>query len=273
MESTGLRGKIQISQETADLLISAGKHEWLTLREEKVVAKGKVRWTETLRDVVATARPFRSCVSNTITPPQCLFSSVQGEMQTYWLALGENRSDTASNMNSSNHGGSDDEHTGADDDQGDDTATAVAVAAKQEKSDYFASESKTARLIEWNLDVLLRLLKQIVARRKACGLPPYGTTDVESHVTFADEGNTTIDEVAEIITLPKFNAKAAVKQEDPDSIQLPRQVVDQLYDYVSNIAAIYNENPFHNFEHASHGTFPSKLVFVYFLQTLLNRTF
>jgi len=100
----------------------------------------------------------------------------------------------------------------------------------------------------------LRLLKQIVARRKACGLPLYGTTDVESSVHFAEEGKTTIDEVAEIITLPKFNAKAAAKQEDPDSIQLPRQIVDQLYDYVSNIAAIYNDNPFHNFEHASHVT-------------------
>lgn len=41
MESTGQRGKIQLSQETADLLVSAGKTEWLSLREDKVVAKGK----------------------------------------------------------------------------------------------------------------------------------------------------------------------------------------------------------------------------------------
>jgi class 3 adenylate cyclase len=51
MESTGLRDRIQVSQETADLLIDAGKVRWLQPREETVVAKGK------------------------------------GELQTYWLSL------------------------------------------------------------------------------------------------------------------------------------------------------------------------------------------
>ena len=41
MESTGLRDKIQVSQETAELLFAAGKSRWVTPREEKVVAKGK----------------------------------------------------------------------------------------------------------------------------------------------------------------------------------------------------------------------------------------
>jgi len=39
MESTGQRGRIQVSQETSDLLVAAGKSPWLTLRDEKVVAK------------------------------------------------------------------------------------------------------------------------------------------------------------------------------------------------------------------------------------------
>jgi hypothetical protein len=50
MESTGLRDKIQVSQDTADP-VAAGKSKWMTTREEKVVAKGK------------------------------------GEMQTYWVAV------------------------------------------------------------------------------------------------------------------------------------------------------------------------------------------
>jgi class 3 adenylate cyclase len=41
MESTGQRGKIQVSQETADLLFEAGKNSWITPREERIVAKGK----------------------------------------------------------------------------------------------------------------------------------------------------------------------------------------------------------------------------------------
>lgn len=171
--------------------------------------------------------------------------------QTYWLALGENRSEAASSMEGSGHNTSDDENTG-EDAEGDAQSTA-AVNTQPDKKAYAMTESKTARLIEWNVDVLLRLIKQIVARRKSLGLPAFGTTDVEANVQFADEDQTTIDEVAEIITLPEFNVKAATKQEDPDSIQLPRQVIDQLYDYVSNIATIYNDNPFHNFEHGSHG--------------------
>ena len=41
MESTCVRGKIQVSQATADVLILQNKGSWLTAREDKVVAKGK----------------------------------------------------------------------------------------------------------------------------------------------------------------------------------------------------------------------------------------
>ena len=41
MESTGSPNKIQMSQETANLLIAAGKSNWIEERSEKVEAKGK----------------------------------------------------------------------------------------------------------------------------------------------------------------------------------------------------------------------------------------
>jgi Adenylate and Guanylate cyclase catalytic domain len=41
MESTGIANMIQASQETADLLIAAGKKHWLTKRKDPVSAKGK----------------------------------------------------------------------------------------------------------------------------------------------------------------------------------------------------------------------------------------
>lgn len=41
MESTGMPTKIQLSQETTDLLLAAGKGHWVTQREDKVIAKGK----------------------------------------------------------------------------------------------------------------------------------------------------------------------------------------------------------------------------------------
>lgn len=51
MESTGFRGKIHLSQDTAEYLVSHGKSDWLSKRADVVVAKGK------------------------------------GEMQTYWLVV------------------------------------------------------------------------------------------------------------------------------------------------------------------------------------------
>jgi len=149
-------------------------------------------------------------------------------MQTYWLALGE----TNNEAQSSNDGGSS-QHSNSDDKGGDADGDAGTDAAMMEKP----SQSKTNRLIEWNLDVLIRLIKLIVARRKASGLPEFGTDeDMEHRVLFSEEGATTIDEVAEIIALPTFNAEAATKQENPEQIQLPHAVIDQLYDYVANIA-------------------------------------
>jgi 3'5'-cyclic nucleotide phosphodiesterase/Adenylate and Guanylate cyclase catalytic domain len=41
MESTGIAGKIQVSQNTAKLLKEAGKEDWLSLRQDPVEAKGK----------------------------------------------------------------------------------------------------------------------------------------------------------------------------------------------------------------------------------------
>ena len=41
MESTGIRGRIQVSETTAELLRSGGKEAWLTRPEDQVLAKGK----------------------------------------------------------------------------------------------------------------------------------------------------------------------------------------------------------------------------------------
>jgi hypothetical protein len=41
MESNGVRGRIHVSQATADALTAKGKGHWLIRREDKIVAKGK----------------------------------------------------------------------------------------------------------------------------------------------------------------------------------------------------------------------------------------
>ena len=70
-----------------------------------------------------------------------------------------------------------------------------------------------------------------------------------------------IHEVKEVIALPSNKTPGVPAQEnaasgsqviDPDEVEFSVEVVDQMYDFVSNVAAMYKpENPFHNFEHAS----------------------
>ena len=57
-----------------------------------------------------------------------------------------------------------------------------------------------------------------------------------------------LDEVQGIIELP---SEAADICKDPESVELPPGVIEQLTDYVSKIAGMYHENSFH---HASHVT-------------------
>jgi hypothetical protein len=61
-----------------------------------------------------------------------------------------------------------------------------------------------------------------------------------------------LDEVKEIILLPAFDRKASLKERNPDSVIISEPVLEQLKLFVTTIASMYQENPFHNFHHASH---------------------
>ena len=208
IESTGLRNKIHLSHETAELLHQAGKSNWARRRTETVMAKGK------------------------------------GEMQTFWLVTDE---ELAMHQEGETLK----------------TAPLPIVKAMQPRIGTNASNisdpestlpPRIKRLVDWNVDVLKRLLKQIVANRNAIGNQQYATTDQVMMKLEVDIGCDTyvLNEVTEIIKLPHFDHRLHKKQENPNKIELPKEVEDQLRLYVSSIAAMHRDNPFHNFEHASH---------------------
>ena len=113
----------------------------------------------------------------------------------------------------------------------------------------------TKRLVEWNVENLSPLLCQIVASRESSS---FNRRDTRGSVTklmpvVSEGGPSTLDEVAEIIALPGFNHKTAENgMASPDTVDLGPAVRGQLYSYVSWVAQSYKQNPFHNFEHASH---------------------
>jgi 3'5'-cyclic nucleotide phosphodiesterase len=108
-------------------------------------------------------------------------------------------------------------------------------------------DAKTTRLIKWSEDVLLRLLKQIVAKRKSW--PATVAERVKPNEARFSTAKPSAD-IKESIVFPRY--KQVKTQQDPDSITLDPVVVQQLHDLLAAIAAKYDENQFHCFEHAAH---------------------
>jgi len=209
IETTGERNKIHVSAETAGLLMTAGKTHWIKEREDTVEAKGK------------------------------------GELKTFWLDLRSQSSPSAHSGGSS----SGDDMSNAEGDKSSapvETLTAGVVTSNDDAIRN-AIAAKTTRLIEWNVDVLARLLKEIKVRRKAQGTDKIKFKDPED---VFEGGAKIINEVKEIIKLPRYEGSL----KDAKSVELDYDIVEQLRDYVSTIASLYRDNPFHNFEHASHVT-------------------
>ena len=162
-------------------------------------------------------------------------------MQTYWLQIGRKNGKSNSDHCSTSNGSE------AEPDP------TMEIPTSTEKlnnplSNHAAIvlDPKTSRLVQWNVDVLLRLVKQIAARRKS------RPTSFQEHKFSSSSFTNPIDEVKEIITLPGFAEQKY--QEDPENVVLSKAVVDQMNEYVTSIALFYRKNSFHSFEHASHVT-------------------
>eukprot|EP00980_Cylindrotheca_fusiformis_P017821 scaffold5639_cov83-Cylindrotheca_fusiformis.AAC.2 len=67
-------------------------------------------------------------------------------------------------------------------------------------------------------------------------------------------GGTVLDEFTPIIPLKRFDADHLRARRRPSSIEIGDAAKSQLRTYLSQIAGMYKDNPFHNFQHASHVT-------------------
>ena len=108
----------------------------------------------------------------------------------------------------------------------------------------------TQRLVQWNVEMLIQLLKKVVADRRRGGKAAHKSAKTaERDFAKRKEGATFLDEVAEIIALPSFDRqKANENNGKTEEIELDEEVEQQICNFVSCIAASYRNNPFHNFE-------------------------
>ncbi|CAB9516323.1 Receptor-type guanylate cyclase gcy [Seminavis robusta] len=228
MESNGRKDCIHISEATATLLMESGKQRWLSQRRDKIVAKGK------------------------------------GEMVTYWLEV---RSSLSNYIESSSRrrasgasgesggtggtGGTDDDVDGSS--MGDSNSDLEPKMPDWEKDVSLKGSSpqlgdRFQRLVDWNVEQLVNLLKKVVANRK-----PNEDAVKGSHFDLRTDSSI-LEEVTEVIPFPKPNiADILVGDTQPkQDVELDSAAVAQLHEFLTTIAMLYNDNSFHNFAHASH---------------------
>ena len=201
MESLGVKNMIQVSQETADLITSAGKQHWLTARNDLVKAKGKGE----LQTYWITPRRRSSIPQSTEDEGVKTVTNVKAVGITEWAR--QLQGPQAHSMNtwvSTNTDG-------------------IIRAGK--------SQTKDQRLVDWNTENLLNLLSKLVSSRES------NSVRVLPH----SRSYRSVGQSSSVV---------AKKVEAVGHINLA--VREQLRDYVRRIAALYRDNPFHNFEHASH---------------------
>lgn len=220
MESTGKPNHIQCSQTTADLIIAGGKSHWVNPRAEIVKAKGK------------------------------------GEIQTYWI---DHRAKSMDPLDESCDFGNTKRSlmTSARDmlTRGDIGISGRSLVWGDSKNfEHMATESehnRHQRLIDWNVNLLKGLLKQIVDNRARRDYSKFNLVQSQRKM---GTGTNPRNQVTEAIVMPHFDsrtAKAQVRQDSSLGFDLSSSVVAQLKSYVTAICMLYHDdNPFHNFEHA-----------------------
>mmetsp|Transcript_21694 Transcript_21694/g.53584 ORF Transcript_21694/g.53584 Transcript_21694/m.53584 type:complete len:1189 (-) Transcript_21694:77-3643(-) len=209
IESTGMRNRIQVSEETGDLLAAAGKVHWLRSRDEAVTAKGK------------------------------------GKLHTYWLLT---KAEERAEMEAAADISAD---RAVIQEQINQAPLDIKTCTLEEVEALLSP--KVRRLCSWNVDVMTKLLRQIVAHRNSSDAVHSSNEEVLSYreAEIRDQ-YMVLDEVVEIIPLPGFDPRIYRERQDPEEVQLPDAVVDQMRLYVACLATLYRDNAFHNFEHASH---------------------
>lgn len=161
----------------------------------------------------------------------------KGELTTYWLEV---KSTTSGTKSSCSSGSCDDTSKHSATDKEDNCHIPHVQRSRKSKQ---SRSDKIDRLIDWNTDNLLRSLQQVLNNRQG-SIASDDTTN--HHMSFSAKP---FEEVKEIISLPQVKKHKIVS--DESLVLVSKEVSRQLRDYVSNIASMYNDNFFHNFEHVS----------------------
>jgi hypothetical protein len=219
-----MREKIQLSQETADLLRKSGRGTWIKERDNEVDAKGK------------------------------------GILKTFWLL--PRGSKAPSVLSSASMSTSLEADSSFADDETPNTMpaalrNALPMKHKIKKSKRKELSDKSKRLVQWNVALLIKLLEKVAGGRNGQEVQdPKRLLEVEQQLV---EKHSILEEVQEVIDVSKaassdspggFKRVSSVKKSNAPEVpvEVPKEVVAQLTQFISKIAWLHPSNAFHNFE-------------------------
>ena len=223
IETTGERGRIHISHETAELLITAGHSKWVVPRRDLVTAKGK------------------------------------GVMRTYWLVVPEEGAKSTTGSLTDDDASMDEYKSNYFASNGTVEQMKNAVQANAWGNQALVS-TRQNRLIEWNVDVLMQLLQKVIVKRQKEAAAASDASDALLAEKEDIEQKPMLP-IPNGLKVPRFGLDSRKNEEKEngtemkpldETVPLDPAVGDQLRAYVVLIHSMYRDHPFHNFEHASH---------------------
>ena len=210
MESTGARGKVQLSQECANLLIAAGKSSWLIQREGFVVAKGK------------------------------------GQLRTYWLKVGSESSIGSDPIQTESHDVTESpvEISPVSCKVMESTKQIESHASSEIEGSAGHSDGpldpETERLIKQGITKLLGLLKEILSHDRP-------EPEIDVNADLPSRGMIILDEILEKIDQPIVGKPISDSKDVLLDVIVIQELEAYLTAVASMYPSC---NPFHNFEHA-----------------------
>lgn len=107
------------------------------------------------------------------------------------------------------------------------------------------TDAEIERLIDWNVDVMVPLLRSIIAKGAASG------KSLESQMIPPDKEKPANHEVQMEIALPAFDADLDAKIALKTNVKVPPIVKKELRDYIAAIATGYPKNPCKSLERSN----------------------
>ena len=122
------------------------------------------------------------------------------------------------------------------------------------------TERNLNRLIDWNVDVLLNLLKKVLekrrkdvgARKRSGSVGSAGSAGSITQKARSSSIDLDMRASALFMAVKGSEDKGGEEDEKDEEIVIPFQIQSELKAYVTLVSSMYRDHPFHNFEHASH---------------------